>query len=162
MSVALGKARQALIAHEFPVGCVLVHENKIVATGQRLNSSTDANELDHAEIVALRSLLSSHPAINRSQITLYSTMEPCLMCFSALLLNNIHTIVYGYEDVMGGGTNLPLAQLNPLYQKMQVKVIPHILRKDSLQLFKAFFKNQANDYWRHSLLAEYTLNQDDS
>ncbi len=160
MTAALAEAEQALAAGEFPVGCVLVHEGEIVASGRRLNSQGPAtNELDHAEIMALRQLFATRPELDRSRITVYSTMEPCLMCFSTLLLNNIRTVVYGYEDIMGGGTNLPLTQLLPLYQAMQPSVTPHVLRQESVALFKRFFADPRQAYWQGSLLADYTLRQ---
>ena len=46
------------------------------------------------------------------------------MCFSTLILSGIRTIVYGYEDVMGGGTRLNLDELPPLYADMKVTVVP--------------------------------------
>lgn len=160
MTAALVEAEQALASGEFPVGCVLVHEGEIVARGRRINSQGPAtNELDHAEIVALRELFATRPELDRSRITAYSTMEPCLMCFSTLLLNNIRTVVYGYEDIMGGGTNLPLAQLLPLYQTMQPTITPHVLRQESVALFKRFFADPQQAYWQGSLLADYTLRQ---
>ena len=56
MRQALEQARLALLDDEFPVGCVIVAENTIVATGGRKNSAVEMNEFDHAEIVALRDL----------------------------------------------------------------------------------------------------------
>jgi tRNA(adenine34) deaminase len=162
MGLALTEANNALANGEFPVGCVLVLDNEVVAVGKRENSKSDtANELDHAEIVALRDLLSRRPEIEQRKIIAYSTMEPCLMCYSTMLLNGIRTIVYAYEDAMGGGTSLPLNALTPLYQEMasEIKIIPHVRRDESLSLFIDFFKNPDNDYWQDSLLAEYTLNQ---
>ena len=160
MKAALDEARQALIADEFPVGCVMVHDGEVVARGQRINSKAPAeNELDHAEIVGLRKLFALHPAIDRHQITVYSTMEPCLMCYVTLLLNGIRKFVYGFEDVMGGGTNLDLQQLNPLYREMEIDIIPHVMRWESLELFKNFFENPVNTYWQDSPLAQYILAQ---
>ncbi|HIJ91549.1 MAG: nucleoside deaminase [Desulfobulbaceae bacterium] len=162
MRLALQQAQQALADNEFPVGAVIVAGNEPLAFGKRENSRNEtANELDHAEIVALRDLLGRRPDIDRQALTVYSTMEPCLMCYTTMLLNGIRNFVYAYEDAMGGGTNLPLMHLAPLYQTMEpeVRILPHILRRESLDLFKAFFTNQENNYWQGSLLAEYTLTQ---
>lgn len=162
MGLALQEAARALAAQEFPVGCVLVFDDAVVATGKRENSKDEAaNELDHAEIVALRDLLSRRPEIERREIIVYSTMEPCLMCYSTLLLNGIRTIVYAYEDAMGGGTGLALEKLTPLYREMaaEITIIPHVLRQESLNLFKEFFADPDNGYWQDSLLSEYTLAQ---
>jgi tRNA(adenine34) deaminase len=160
MREALLEAREALIAGEFPVGCVMVYEEEIISRGRRINSKApNDNEMDHAEIMALRKLFAQHPEIDRSQIAVYSTMEPCLMCYITLLLNGIRKIFYAYEDIMGGGTSLNLKELTPLYQEMSVSVTPHILRRESLELFKTFFADQDNTYWQDSQLARYTLNQ---
>jgi tRNA(adenine34) deaminase len=160
MKEALLEAKEALVAGEFPVGCVLVYEKKIVSRGRRFNSrAPNENELDHAEIMALRKLFAQHPAIERSRIIVYSTMEPCLMCYVTLLLNGIRTIVYGYEDIMGGGTSLDLKELTPLYREMSVTITGQILRRESLELFKTFFSGQDNTYWQDSPLARYTLAQ---
>ena len=158
MRQALEQAEQALAAGEFPVGCVLVYQDKILGTGARRGSVPgDRNEIDHAEIVALRRLSDLKDTVDHSQITAFSTMEPCLMCYSALILAGIGKIVYAYEDVMGGGTGCELSRLTPLYRDSPVKVMPGILRAESLKLFKEYFADPANDYLRQSLLAEYTL-----
>jgi tRNA(adenine34) deaminase len=86
-------------------------------------------------------------------------MEPCLMCYATLIVNNVHRLVYGYEDVMGGGTNLPLAQLSPLYASFAMEITKDILRRESLGLFRQFFTSGENDYLKDSLLAQYTLQQ---
>jgi tRNA(adenine34) deaminase len=156
MQEALNEARRALKAGEFPVGCVMVHDGEVITRGHRINSNAaDENELDHAEIVALRKLVNEFSTIDRSKVTVYSTMEPCLMCYVTLLLNGIRKIVYGFEDVMGGGTNLDLHQLNPLYREMNVEIIQYVLRSDSLELFKDFFENPKNSYWQDSFLEQY-------
>ncbi|MCI5147461.1 MAG: nucleoside deaminase [Candidatus Electrothrix sp. AR3] len=158
MALALTEARIALEAGEFPVGCVLVQGGQVIGHGHRQNSKGRlSNELDHAEVITLRNLQREQPKIDCSQLTVYSTMEPCLMCYSTLLLSGIRRFVWAYEDIMGGGTALPLEQLAPLYQEMEVELVPNILRKESLTLFSIFFQNYS--YWKNSMLAEYTLNQ---
>jgi tRNA(adenine34) deaminase len=160
MQMAISEAEQALSRGEFPVGCVIAGRKGVVASGHRMNSMGTSNELDHAEIVALRALLANNKEEDLGQLTVYSTMEPCLMCYSTLILNGIRTIVYAYEDVMGGGANLPIKTLKPLYAAMEVTVIPNVLRKRSLALFKRFFSRPDNLYLCDSLLASYTLAQD--
>ncbi len=153
------QAREALTAGDFPVGCVFEYQDKIIATGRRFNSFGKVNEMDHAEMVALRTLLDSERRIDFEKVTVYATMEPCLMCFSTLLVNGIRKIAYSYEDAMGGGTNLPLQVLSPLYCGLKVEITGGILREQGLTLFRDFFLNPDNDYLKNSLLARYTLNQ---
>lgn len=82
-----------------------------------------------------------------------------MICLGAMILSGISEIVYAYEDIMGGGTNCDLTKLTPLYKDCRISIVPGILRKESLKLFKAFFKNPKNSYLRGSLLAGYTLTQ---
>ena len=160
MRHALDEADAALRAKEFPVGCVLVSGNQIVARGRRKNSKGQAlTELDHAEMVALRSLASAVSGVP-GPLVAYATMEPCLMCYAALLLNGVQTIVYAYEDVMGGGSTAPLDKLPPLYRTRAPEIISGVGRNESLALFRRFFSDPANDYWRGSLLADFTLQQE--
>lgn len=160
MQKALDQAQKALAVGEFPVGCVLVYEGRILVSAFRSGTiAGSGNEVDHAEMVALRRLVNLEGTIDNKQVTLFCTMEPCLMCLGALLLNGIGEVVYAYEDVMGGGTGCNLAGLTPLYSNQKISIVPHILRQQSLDLFKAFFQNPENSYWQGSLLAEYTLKQ---
>lgn len=160
MTIALEKAKIALSKGEFPVGCVIVSDNRTIATGARICSFGEKiNEIDHAEMVALRQLAEAEPALKKGRLTLFCTMEPCLMCYGAIILSGISRIVYAYEDVMGGGTRCDLKKLSPLYRDARVEIIPDVMRTESLALFKEFFANPENHYWRESVLSKYTLEQ---
>jgi tRNA(adenine34) deaminase len=160
MTAALEQAEAAYHAGEFPVGCILVHKDRVLAKGRRTGTTTKGvNEVDHAEMVALRRLVIAGRDVAPAEIVLFSTLEPCLMCYGAVILSGIRTIVYAFEDVMGGGTGCDLAQLSPLYREAGISIIPHVRREESVQLLKAFFANPENVYWKESLLARYTLSQ---
>ncbi len=158
MKMTLDQAEQALSEGEFPVGCVLVYEGEILATGSRRGTIEGAgNEIDHAEMVALRRLIEIENKIDPGKITAFCTMEPCLMCYGALIISGVGEIVFAYEDVMGGGTGCELSRLKPLYRNSPVRVLAGVMRAESLKLFKTYFSNPANSYLKQSFLAEYTL-----
>jgi tRNA(adenine34) deaminase len=110
-------------------------------------------------MLTLRRLIDLEKNKDKNKITLFCTLEPCLMCFGAILLSGIGEIVYAYEDVMGGGTGCNLSKLNPLYKNRKVSIVSNILRQESLKLFKVYFANPVNTYWKGSLLAKHILNQ---
>lgn len=162
MEQALAQARNAFEAGQFPVGCVIVQDGQVIATGARAGTSGELSffsEIDHAEIRALKALESLSDRFIPERAVLFCTMEPCLMCFAAIILSGIRTVVFAYEDVMGGGTGLDRADLTPLYKEAQITIVPRVLRKKSLDLFYNFFNKDANLYWKDSLLESYTLNQ---
>jgi len=168
MAEALALAEKALNAGEFPVGCVLVGEGGIIARGSRMNSSGKLqNELDHAEMVALRDWFDAgRPG---GEITCYSTLEPCLMCTGALIISGVKRIVFAYEDVMGGACGMefrgPFSVSGKnmaercLYNSAEVEIIGGVLRKESIRLFKSFFSSPKNHYLKNTLLERYTLQE---
>ena len=160
MKKALEQARMALAAGDFPVGCVVVHGKDILATGAREGTTGDRpNEVDHAEILALRNLSRLDREVNMQDLSVFSTLEPCLMCFGVLVISGIGRIVYAYEDAMGGGTRCDCAHLPPLYRNSPIKIEAGILRKDALELLKSYFSRAENRYLMDSFLAAYTLDQ---
>ena len=162
MEQALEQAGKAFEQGQFPVGCVIVQDDQVIASGARDGTSGELSffsEIDHAEIRALKALESSDVRFVPERAVLFCTMEPCLMCFAAIILAGIRTLVFAYEDVMGGGTDLDRRHLAPLYRDAQITIVPHVLRKKSLDLFHNFFNKDANLYWKDSLLESYTLDQ---
>ncbi len=160
MNQALEQGKKALVLGEFPVGCVIVGNNEILATGFRTGTTgAFANEVDHAEMIALKQLASLDINRKNMETALFTTMEPCLMCLGATILGGIRKVVYALEDVMGGGTSCDFKSLAPLYKNAGMTIVPHILRSESLALFKDFFRNPENIYWKESLLSDYILSQ---
>jgi tRNA(adenine34) deaminase len=158
MKIALDHAKAALLNNEFPVGCVITHEDDLLITSTRKGTKgIDANEVDHAEMLALREFSHMTKKIDLQKTTIFTTLEPCLMCFSAILLSGIETIVFAYEDIMGGGTSCDLTKLTPLYKECKISIVPGVLRRESVSLFKTFFENSNNAYLKDSLLARHTL-----
>ncbi|MCP4114472.1 MAG: nucleoside deaminase [Desulfobacteraceae bacterium] len=162
MTLALGSAEEAFFQGEFPVGAVIVSGGRVVAEGSRTGTTramARPSEIDHAEIRALRQLERLEQRFDPANARIFSTMEPCLMCFSAIILSGIKEIVYAYEDPMGGGTCCDLDTLTPLYKESGVKVVSGVCREQSLDLFKRFFQKEDNLYWKDSPLERYTLGQ---
>ncbi len=77
-----------------PFGCVIVHNNKIIAEGvNRVTSNNDPTA--HAEIVAIREACRKLDTFNLQGTQLYTSCEPCPMCLSAMYWAHIDKIFYG-------------------------------------------------------------------
>ncbi len=160
MKLAMEEARRALEKGEFPVGCVVASGREVVSSGRRRRSNQVlGGECDHAEMVALRRMEQAGGGIGPpEELTVYVTLEPCLMCFGAILIHGIRRIVYAYEDVMGGGTGCELKSLGPLYRPAP-EIVGGVMRAESLALLKTFFGAGDHDYLRDSLLCRHVLGQ---
>src|SRR5688500_8369544 len=84
MREALAQAAIARAQGEVPVGAVLVREDKVVAVGANMPIATN-DPTAHAEIAALRAGGQVLGNYRLSGTTLYVTLEPCIMCASAII-----------------------------------------------------------------------------
>lgn len=137
MKLAIVEAKNA----PFPFGCVLVKDNQVIATGK----SGETNNFDptaHAEINAIRSACEKMNSKDLSGITLYSTCEPCPMCFSASWWANISKIVFGVS--LGESSKLfgPEIMVSADYlngkgaNKIEIK--GGVLKEEVLKLYDGF------------------------
>lgn len=95
------QAEEALHSDEVPVGCVFVKGDTAIARA-RNRTNEWRNATLHAELEAIDHLLPDNPA-PLSEITLYVTVEPCVMCASALRQIGIGRVVYGCGNERFGG-----------------------------------------------------------
>ena len=106
MNIALEEAQKAFDRGDLPVGAVLTIDRELYATGG--NTQVSGSNLSlHAE----SSMIIQHsPEIRKARKTkrveLYSTLEPCIMCFGTAVQNGIHRIVYACPDPFGGATDI--------------------------------------------------------
>lgn len=103
MRAALDMAEQALASDEVPVGCVFVHGGQIIGRGMN-DTNRSLNGTRHAEFLAINSILKDHPASVLRETSLYVTVEPCIMCASALRQLHIKAVYYGCSNDRFGGT----------------------------------------------------------
>ncbi len=96
MIIALEEAAIAGRRGDRPIGCVIVHDNRIVAKGSS-TYRTKNSQVHHAENSAVLSC-ASFLKDNGPECVLYATLEPCIMCLSTILMGNIRNIVIALDD----------------------------------------------------------------
>ena len=101
MDLALKAAESAGKSGEVPIGCVVVREEKVIATaGNR--TLTDRDPTGHAEILAIRQAAGIIGSERLVDCDLYVTLEPCTMCAGAISFARIRRLYYGAADPKGG------------------------------------------------------------
>lgn len=106
LQAALEEARLSLEAGDWPIGAVLVGADGGAVIGRARNTQrTGQSRLYHAE---LQLLLTSAARVGQDEgrLTVYSSLEPCVMCLSALILARVRRIVWACGDPSGGGQRL--------------------------------------------------------
>lgn len=98
---AIRLAKEAEQNGNLPIGAVIVLDGQIIARGMNAIWQPAIELTCHAEMEALRSL-PAHFRARCAEITLFTTLEPCLMCAGAILLHNIGRVVFGSFDPYGG------------------------------------------------------------
>lgn len=138
MRSALEEARQALHLGEIPIGAVVAADQEIIAVGfNQPVHSVDPSA--HAEIVALRKAAKRVGNYRLSGLTLYVTVEPCMMCVGAILHARIGTLVYGAAEPKFGAVETVL-NLEEIRVPHRMAVISGVLEHDCRKLMQDFFK----------------------
>lgn len=101
MEKALELAGQAYREQEVPVGAVVVFNQKIVGSGYN-SVITLSDPTAHAEILALRDAGKTIGNYRLVDTDIYVTLEPCVMCYAALVHARVKNLYYGAPDFKGG------------------------------------------------------------
>lgn len=135
MKLAYKYAKLAYEKDEVPVGAVIVKNNIVLAKSYNLvETLTDVTA--HAEMISITSATNKINSKYLVDCTLYVTLEPCVMCFEALIMSRISKIVYSVSDPKKGGISTQLKK------KHKILISSGILQKKSLDLIQRFFKKK--------------------
>lgn len=102
MRRCLELARLALDADETPVGAIVVRDGRVLGAGsERTRERLDPSA--HAEVEAVREACSARGTLDLDGATLYTTVEPCVLCAYAIRVTRIARVVYGVDAGTAGG-----------------------------------------------------------
>ena len=140
MKEALKQAKKAYALGEVPIGCVIVHEGKIIGRGYN-RRNTDKCALAHAEISAIKKASKIIGDWRLEECTLYVTLEPCQMCAGAIIQARIPEVVMGCMNPKAGCAGSVLNILNTPQFNHQAAAFSGVLQQECIDLLKLFFTN---------------------
>lgn len=140
MKLALEEAEKADRLDEVPIGAVLVLDGKLVARGHN-NPIRRNDPTAHAEIQALRSAGEWLHNYRMPESTLYVTLEPCLMCFGALVQARVARVVFGASDPKVGVSQIQ-AQLERVNLNHRLQWQGGLLEDECRAVLQAFFQRR--------------------
>ncbi len=139
MKEAIRQARKAYLLEEVPIGCVIVHDGKIIARGYN-RRNTDKNTLSHAELIAIRKAAKKLGDWRLEECTMYVTLEPCQMCAGAMMQARLTEAVIGCMNPKAGcaGSVLNILEMDGFNHKVQVT--RGVLEEECSQMMSQFFR----------------------
>lgn len=132
MNLALEEARKAQVQDEVPIGCIIVHNNKVIASFYN-RKTIDNIATYHAEILAINEACRVLGTWYLDECILYTTVEPCMMCTGAIIQARIPKVVYGASNEAFGH----LSKINS-----KIEVISGILEKECVTILSEFFQGK--------------------
>ena len=141
MNLALQEASKAEAKGEIPVGAVLIIDGKLIAKAH--NQSISKNDATaHAEIELLRKAGKAQKNYRVINSTIYSTLEPCAMCFGAMVHARVKRIVFGASDPKTGVCGSCIDMPNLYFFNHQIDSEGGILEEDCRIKLQKFFKGR--------------------
>ena len=138
MKAAMKQAQKAAELGEVPIGCVIVHAEKIIGRGYN-RRNTDKSTLSHAEITAIRKASKVIGDWRLEDCTLYVTLEPCQMCAGAIVQARIPRVVMGCMNPKAGCAGSVLNILEMKEFNHQVDVTRGVCEEECSRMLKDFF-----------------------
>ena len=144
MLIAIEEAKLAMKENEIPVGSVLV-KNEIVIAQAHNQSILNNDPTAHAEVQLLRKAGKHQKNYRLGGSTLYVTLEPCSMCFGAMIHARIQRIVFGALDPKTGACGSCIDLNKESFYNHKISITGGILDKECGELLKLFFKSKRDN-----------------
>ncbi len=141
MKLALDEAELAVREDEVPVGAVIVHRDRVVASAHNQREQL-RDPTAHAEMVAITQAAEALGSWRLDGCTLYVTLEPCPMCAGAILQARIATVVYGATDPKAGAVHTLYHLLDDARLNHRAEVVGGVLAEECGQILSRFFQRQ--------------------
>jgi len=139
MKEAIRQAGKAAALGEVPIGCVIVHEGKIIGRGYNRRIA-DKSVLAHAEIIAIKKACKKLNDWRLEDCAMYVTLEPCPMCAGAIVQARIPVVAIGCMNPKAGCAGSVIDMLHEEGFNHQVETSIGMMEETCSQLLKIFFK----------------------
>ena len=141
MHLALAEAEAAAAADEAPVGAVIVHEGRVIASAHNQREML-GDPTAHAEMIAITQAAEAIGDWRLERCTLYVTLEPCPMCAGAIVQARIARTVYGADDPKAGAARTLFRLLEDPRLNHRTDVTPGVLAAQCGEILTRFFRGK--------------------
>jgi tRNA(adenine34) deaminase len=142
METALAEASGAVSRDEVPIGACLVDEAGVMIASASNRTITDNDPTAHAEILVLRHAASALGNYRLTGTTLYTTIEPCVMCAGALVNARVKRLVFGAHDERFGAVETLFRLCDSESLNHRVEITSGVLADECRELMQKFFRER--------------------
>jgi len=142
MRDALNSASQAAALGEVPIGACLVDKSGMMIASASNRTITDNDPTAHAEILVLRRAASALGNYRLTDTTLYSTIEPCVMCAGALVNARVKRLVFGAHDERFGAVETLFRLCDNDSLNHRIEITSGVLADECRELMQKFFRER--------------------
>lgn len=139
MDKAIAQAMHAYANGDVPIGCVIVHEGRIIARGYN-KRNLKKTTLAHAELLAIEQASRKIGDWRLEECTMYVTLEPCQMCAGAIVQARIPEVVIGCMNPKAGCAGSIINLLDMKQFNHQVRVTSGIRESECSSMMRKFFR----------------------
>jgi tRNA(adenine34) deaminase len=140
MRLAIEKAVEAAALDEVPIGACLVDEGGTLLSAASNRTITNNDPTAHAEILALRQAAASIGNYRLTGVTVYSTIEPCVMCAGALVNARVNRLVFAAHDPRFGAVESHFRLCDSELLNHRIEIVSGVLEEECRVLMQDFFR----------------------
>lgn len=148
MRLAIEAAREAASKGEVPVGAAVVAVDGTLLAVAGNRTRTDCDPTAHAEVVALREAARRAGNYRLTDVTVYSTVEPCAMCAGALIQARVRRLVYGTADPKAGAVESVFRVCDSSSLNHRIELTAGVLEDECRALLREFFRTRRSQTQR--------------
>ena len=141
MTMALDEATAALEHGDVPVGAVVVRGGEVIARRHNEREATN-DPTAHAEILVLREAAQRMGNYRLTDVSVYVTVEPCLMCAGALVHARVREVVFGAAEPKTGALVSTVRVLDTPALNHRFAVVPGVREAECRELVQRFFQDR--------------------
>ena len=141
MADAIAQARRGEAEGEVPVGAIAVADGQIVGAGHNQPIKL-GDPTAHAEILAIRAAASTLKTYRLTAVSIYVTLEPCVMCVGAMVNARVARVIYGARDDKAGalGSLYDIGRDGRLNHRLEV--VGGVMERECAEIMREFFRTR--------------------
>jgi tRNA(adenine34) deaminase len=139
MQQAIAIAQEVKSSADVPVGALIINNAGEILSSGKNEREKDNDPTAHAEILAIKRAGEKLGSWRLDDLTLFVTLEPCVMCAGAILQSRLKRLVFGAFDQKAGAVGSSLDVIRDARALSKVEVVSGVLEDECAKLLTDFF-----------------------